>query len=203
MKRSLLIVLGLALLQTSFTGSNEKLEYYRVKYGSQLEKYDYRSRTTAADWQEVSSEMPETVPLFVLSEEGTGTHRTKLSEEFETFIDNLNKNNERILRYLKANNSELFNTAGFPQLESLTMGGNAITLVEIEGDWGKVHTLDPGQIYSPEEVSYITYPDLIHKFVVVGWRKNSRETYWTNPPPGDMYWPLVSSHDVWIIFERL
>ena len=132
MKRSLLIVLGLALLQTSLTGSNEKLEYYRVKHGSQLEKYDYRSRTAVADWQEVSSEMPETVPLFVLSEEGTGTHRTKLSEELETFIDNLKKNNERILRFLKANNSGLFNTAGFPQLESLTMGGNAITLVEIE-----------------------------------------------------------------------
>jgi hypothetical protein len=203
MKRSHLIVLGLAFLLTSCTGSNEKPEYYRVKHDSQLEKFDYRSRTAARDWHGVSSETPETVPLFVLPEEGTGTHRTKFPEELETFIDSLNKNNERTLRYLKANNTGLFNTAGFPQLESLTMGGNVITLVEIENDWGKVHTLDPGQIYSPEDVNYITYPDLIHKFVVVGWRKTSKETYWTNPPPGDMYWPLVSSRDIWISFERL
>jgi hypothetical protein len=39
--------------------------------------------------------------------------------------------------------------------------------------------------------------------VVVGWRKTTKETYWVDPPPGEMYWPLVSSRDVWISLERL
>lgn len=201
MKRFYLICLGLVILLTSCTTSSEKPQYYRVKHDSQLEIYEYKSRTAAEDWHGVSSETPETVPLFVLP--GGGTHRTKLSAEWESFIDVLNRNNERTLRYLKATNTALFNTAGFPKLESLTMGGNVITLSEIKGDWGRVHTLDPGQTLSPEEVNYMTYPDLIHKFVVVGWRKTSKETYWTNPPPGDMYWPLVSGREVWISFERL
>jgi len=202
MKRFYPIILGIAILLTSCTASNEPA-YYRVKHDSQLEIYDHQSRTAADDWQGVSGETPEMVPLFVNPATGSGTHRTVLPAEWETFIDDLNGNDEKTLRYLKANNTALFNTAGFPNLESLTMGGNVITLDEIEGSWGIVHTLDPGQTHSPEKINYTTRPDLVHKFVVVGWRKTSKETYWTNPPRGDMYWPLVSSRDIWISIEQL
>ena len=71
-----------------------------------------------------------------------GTHRTKMIGIWETFIDKLNKNNEKKLSYLKANDTALFDHAGFPQMESLTMGGNIITLDEIRDGWGRVHTLD-------------------------------------------------------------
>lgn len=203
MKRFLSIVLGLVFLSSSCAASNQQPEYYRVKHDSQLEIYNYQSRTAAGDWQGISSETPETVPLFVQPATGTGTHRTILSDEWESFIDVLNRNDEKTLRYLKANDTAIFNTAGFPNLESLTMGGNVITLDEIQGDWGRVDTLGLGESLSPDDVNYVTRPDLVHKFVVVGWKKTSRETYWTNPPRGDMYWPLVSSRDVWINFERL
>jgi len=205
MKRFYVVVLGLVLLLTSCGFPGDKPEYYRVKHDSQLKEYDYKSRTAASDWHGVSSETPEVVPLFVQPATGTGTHRTVLTDEWENFIDILNHNNERTLRYLKADNTAIFNTAGFPRLESLTMGGNVITLDEVQGEWGKIHTLDIGQggVLDPEDVNYLTYPDLIHKFVVVGWRKTSKETYWTDPPPGEMYWPLVSSRDIWISFERL
>ena len=203
MKRIYLIVLGLVLLLTSCSPSSEKIEYYRVKHDSQLEEYEYRSRTAAGDWHGVSSETPETVPLFVQPRAGTGTLRTVLSREWESFIDTLNKNDEKTLRYLKADDTAIFNTAGFPRLESLTMGGNVITLDEVQGNWGIVHTLAPDQVPSPDDVNYNIHPDLVHKFVVVGWKKNSRETYWTNPPRGDMYWPLVSSREIWISFDNL
>jgi len=44
---------------------------------------------------------------------------------------------------------------------------------------------------------------VIHKFVVVGYKKDTKTTYWLNPPHGDIYWPLVSNRDVWIQMERL
>jgi len=203
MKRWYLFLLGSVFLLSSCGLSSEETQYYRVKHDSQLKKYAYQSRTAASDWHGVSGETPETVPLFVQPSEGTGTHRTSLTNEWESFIDNLNNNEERILRYLKADDTAIFNTAGFPQLESLTMGGNVITLDEIQGDWGKVHTIHIGETVSPEDVNYLTRPDLVHKFVVVGWRKTTKRTYWADPPPGEMYWPLVSSRDVWISLERL
>jgi hypothetical protein len=101
---------------------------------------------------------------------------------------------------VKATNTALFNGAGFPQMESLTMGGNILTLDEIRNDWGRVHTMSYSNPESFDEISYKTRPDLVHKFVVVAWSKKKRVTYWTNPPPpyGDLYFPLVSSHEVWI-----
>lgn len=203
MKRYIPIALGLVLLLTACGGSSEKKEYYRVKHDSQLKTYDYKSRTAASDWQGVSSETPEVVPLFVQPKATTGTHRTVLTNEWESFIDVLNRNDERTVRYLKADNTAIFNSTGFPRLESLTMGGNVITLDEVRGNWGRVHTLAIDQVPSPDEVNYMTDPDLVHKFVVVGWRRSSRETYWTDPPPGEMYWPLVSSREIWINFDRL
>ncbi len=181
----------------------EAVQYYRVKHDNQLELYNYKSRTADENWSGVGYQTPEVVPLFVQPKPSSGTHRTKLNEEWEAFIDALNGFDEGKLRYLKANNTALFNNAGFPQLESLTMGGNVIIVEEIQGEWGRVKTLDPGQSLNAEEVNYISRPDLIHKFVVVGWNKNSGETYWTDPPRGDIYWPLVSSRPVWIPLDRL
>lgn len=203
MKLRLLSGIVLLFLLISCTPKTPKPEYYRIKHDSQLKVYDYKSRTGDENWSGVGSQTPEVVPLFAQPKLTSGTQRTKLTDDWETLIDALNDNNESKLRYLKADNTALFNSAGFPQLESLTMGGNVITLDEISGEWGEVHTLDPVQPPETEKINYITNPDLIHKFVVVGWREKSKETIWVNPPKGDLYWPLVSSHPVWIPLERL
>ena len=203
MKRVYAVLLGAVLLLTSCSSSSEKTQYYRVKHDSQLEIYGYKSRTTASDWFGVSFETPEVVPLFVQPKATAGTNRTALTDEWEAYIDVLNKDDERAIRYLKADNTALFNSTGFPKMESLTMGGNVITLDEVNGDWGMVHMLNIDQVPSSKEANYMTIPDLIHKFVIVGWRKTSKETYWTDPPPGEMYWPLVSSREVWINLDRL
>ena len=205
MKRNFLIWFGLLILlaSCSYGTTSRDVQYYRVKHDSQLEEYNYVSRTADNNWDGVSSETPEMIPLFVQPRRGTGTHRTILTDDWEALMDALNKHDEKTLGYLKADNTALFNSTGFPKLESLTMGGNVITLDEVLGKWGRVHTLDIDAVPSLGQVNYITSPDLIHKFVVVGWRKTSKETYWTNPPRGDMYWPLVSSRDVWVEMERL
>jgi hypothetical protein len=180
-----------------------RLQYFRVKHDSQLAVYDYKSRTAADDWGGVDRFTPEVVPLFIEPVLAVGTYRTVVNGSWEVYIDMLNGNNKQKLRYLKAHNTALFNKSGFPNMESLTMGGNVITLLEIRGDWGRVKTIDyvhPGVL---KDVDYVTRPDLVHKFVVVAWDKQTRSTYWVNPPVGAVYWPLVAGHDVWVQLERL
>jgi len=181
----------------------QRIQFFRVKHDNQLATYNFKSRTAADDWGGVNLFTPETVPLFVLPQESSGTHRTVVDGAWETFINSLNGNDEKKLRYLKANNTALFNTSGFPNLESLTMGGNVITLVEIKNGWGRVNTLDykgPGKL---KDVNYVTRPDVVHKFVVVGYKKSTKATYWLNPPRGNIYWPLVSDRAVWVQMDRL
>jgi hypothetical protein len=184
-----------------------KTQYFRVRHDDQLAIYDYRSRTASEGWSVEKSglQTPEVVPLSVGLKLALGTNRTTMSGIWENFIDALNDYNPRKLQYVKANDTALFNTAGFPQMESLTMGGNIITLDEIKSGWGRVHTMSYTNPGSFDGISYKTRPDLIQKFVVVGWNKSKRFTYWTNPPPpyGDLFWPLVSSREVWIPMEYL
>jgi hypothetical protein len=165
--------------------------------------YDYKSRTAAKDWIGVDLFTPEVVPLFVQPTLSIGTHRTKVDGSWEVYIDVLNGNNKQKLRYLKSNDTALFNNAGFPNLESLTMGGNIITLLEVKNGWGRVNTINYANPGPLRDVNYATRPDLVHKFVVVAWNRTTQTTYWVNPPPGTIYWPLVVSRDVWIQMERL
>ena len=179
--------------------------YYRVKHDTQLAYHNYKSRTADPAWpvERWGLQTPEVFRMSVGLDMGIGTHRTKMVGIWETYINALNNNNEKRLNYLKANDSGLFDHAGFPQMESLTMGGNIITLDEIRDGWGRVHTFDYGNPGSLEGINYTTRPDLVHKFVVVGWKRSSQITYWTNPPPGDLYWPLVSSRAVWMPLDFL
>jgi hypothetical protein len=180
-----------------------RTQYFRVKHDSQLALYNFQSRTAAADWGYPGEQTPEVVPLFVDPKVGSGTHRTTVDGNWETYINALNNNNDRKLRFLKAPDTALFNGAGFPQLESLTMGGNLITLDEIRGGWGRVHTINYVEPGALKEVDYVTRPDLVHKVTVVGWSRRTKQTYWAKPPQGDVYWPFVSSRPVWIQMEWL
>lgn len=181
----------------------QRIQYFRVKHDSQIAKYDYKSRTAAKDWGGINLFTPETVPLFVLPQEGSGTHRTVVNGRWENFMNSLNGNDAKKLRYLKADNTALFNTSGFPNLESLTMGGNIVTLAEIKNGWGRVNTFDYKSPGALDDVNYSTKPDLVHKFVVVGYNRSNKTTYWLNPPHGSIYWPLVSDRAVWISMDRL
>jgi hypothetical protein len=179
-------------------------QYFRVKHDSQLALYRYKSRTADDNlWHGESEQTPETVPLFAAPKPASGTQRTTVDGNWEIYINALNNNNAKKLIFLKSDSTALFNGAGFPQLESLTMGGNVITLDELQGGWGRVHTIDyinPGAL---KDVDYVTRPDLVHKFVLVGWSRRSKQTYWANTIHGDIYWPLVSIKPVWIELERL
>lgn len=180
----------------------QRVQYFRVKHDSQLAMFNFRSRTADKEW-DGGAQTPEVVPLFGSPGPEASTNRTRLEGRWEILINSLNNNNEEKLRYLKSPNTGLFNTSGFPQLESLTMGGNIILLDEIRGDWGRVHTLPYNEPPDSAGVNYVTHPNLIHKFVIVSWRKDSKTTHIINPPRGDLYWPLVTERPVWIEMSRL
>jgi len=185
------------------TAPIQRKQYFRVKHDNQLAVYDFKSRTGAKDWQGYDEFTPEVVPLFVAPSTGSGTHRTIVDGSWEVYIDALNDQDKRKIRYLKLPNSGLFNGAGFPRLESLTMGGNVITLAEIQGDMGRVNTINYRNPGTLKDVNYVTRPDLVHKFVVVAWNKKNKTTYWVNTPQGAIYWPFVSSADLWIPLDRI
>lgn len=178
-------------------------QYFRVKHDSQLAMFGYRSRTAADDWSGIDLFTPEVFSLFVDPTIQSGTHRTVVNGSWEIYIDALNNGDKRKLRYLKRNNTALFDGNGFPDLESKTMGGNVITLVDLQGGWGRVNTINYESPGALKTVDYVTRPDLVHKFVVVAWDKKTKSTFWTNPPPGDIYWPLVTRQPAWIPLEYL
>lgn len=180
-----------------------RLQYYRVKHDNQLAIYNFKSRTFDDNSDDVRRQTPEVVPLFLEPKLSSGTGRTNVSGAWESYLNALNDNDEAKVKYVKGTRAGLFNTAGFPQLESLTMGGNIVTLAQIQGDWGQVVTIAYTSPPSAAEVNYVTRPDLIHKFVVVGWKQNTKSTILTLPPKGSIYWPLVSGRSVWIQMERL
>jgi hypothetical protein len=180
-----------------------RLQYYRLKHDEQLAIYNYKSRTFDGTLNGIRAQTPEIVPLFVQPKSTSGSGRTTVDGPWETYIDALNNNDQAKLRYFKSSTTALFNHAGFPQMESLTMGGNIITLAEIEGEWGRVNTLDYGSPPNAADVNYFTRPDLVHKFVVVGWRRSTRTTILVNPPKGDIYYPLVSRRAVWVQMSML
>jgi hypothetical protein len=180
-----------------------RFQYYRVKHDHQLAMYNYKSRTEDGNSEGLLRQTPEVVPLLVLPKERSGTDRTRLDGGWEVFIDALNNNDRNKLRYLKSAGTALFNTSGFPQLESLTMGGNIIQLEKIQNGWGQVRTMDYRNPPNAASVNYFTNPDLVHKFVVVGWKRSTKSTILVKPPKGDLYWPLVTRRPVWIQMERL
>ena len=179
--------------------ASQRVQYYRVKHDSQLAEFGFKSRTSDG----TRTQTPEVVPLFTAPKLTSGTSRTPLIDGWDHYMDALNGFDQGKLNYLKSPIAGLFNGAGFPQLESLTMGGNLVTLDRVDGEWAQVHTMPYGVVASTETENYKTRPDLVHKFVVVVWNRKTKSTYWTNPPRGAIYWPFVAKHTVWIPMNRL
>ncbi len=181
----------------------QRVQYYRVKHDDQLASNNFKSRTFDDNSEGMLKQTAEVVPLFLLPKQTSGTGRTDLSGAWERYLDALNDNDEGRIRYVKGLKAGLFNTSGFPMMESLTMGGNIVTLAQIQDGWGRVNTMVYGSPPSVKDVNYITRPDLVHKFVVVGWRRSTRTTVIVKPPKGDVYWPFVAKRTLWIQMEKL
>jgi len=185
--------------------SSQRVQLFRVKHDSQLAEFNFQSRTAADDWpvDAWGFQTPEVVSLFIDPHPRSGTNRTTLDSSWKNYIDVLNNRNKQVLNYLYADWTALFDQKGFPYLESKTTGGNVIIVDELQGNWARVHTLEFKNPGSLSGTDYFTNPEVIHKMVVVKYSKKTKSTFWVNPPPGPIYWPLVSSRELWIPVDRL
>jgi hypothetical protein len=183
----------------------QRLQLFRVKHDTQLAEFNYQSRTAAESWpvDKWGYQTPEVFNMFLSPKMSSGTNRTELDSSWEQYLNALNGNDKQVLQYLKADWTALFDGQGFPYLESKTMGGNVISVDQIQGDWVRVHTIDFKEPGSLKDKNYITNPDIIHKMVVVKWDKKTKTTVWGYAPQGPMYWPLVSDEPVWMPLKWL
>ena len=160
----------------------QRLQYFRVKHDTQLAEHNYKSRTAASGWPvgDWGWQTPEVVNMFLSQEVRSGTNWTELDSSWEAYINALNDQDARKLRYLKADWTALFDHKGFPYLESKTMGGNVITIDALQGGWGRVHTFGLRGNGSLKDINYTTRPDLVQKMVVVKWDKKTKRTSSSN-----------------------
>jgi hypothetical protein len=140
---------------------------------------------------------PKVFPMYVSLFRLHGTARTRLTPEWIEYFHALNPG-FRAWRYIKGIQAGLFNTAGFPQLESLTCGGNLVRIREVREVWGeewcRIFTMDYyGDVPSVEKVNNLTHPWLVHRFVCITWDERI-----VDPPPGPIYFPLVAKVPLWM-----
>ncbi len=160
-------------------------------------KHDDPPRMTEPGWTGKSI-APEVFPMYVSPSRLHGTARTRLTPEWIEYFHALNPG-IRAWRYIKGVQAGLFNTAGFPHLESLTCGGNYLkirpNIKEIWGEeWLPLVTMDYyGTVPSANTCNHFTHPWLVHRFVCVTW-----DSRIINPPPGEIYFPVVSKIQLWM-----
>ena len=120
-----------------------------------------------------------------------------------TFIDALNNNDRKKIELPEIRCYGIVQYGWFSPVGKPDDGWEYHQIGCNPGRWGRVQTMDYGSPPNAAEVNYVTRPDLVHKFVVVGWRRSTKTTILVNPPKGDLYWPLVTKHPVWIPMDRL
>lgn len=190
----------LELTRTASDAPPPSVQYYRIRH-------DNPSRTSAPNWHGVGTQTPEVFPCMLEPNASSGTFRTHVVD-FESFFRGLQTGDsiasaEQKYNYLTADNTALFNTFGWDKYESIVMGGNVVTLDEIQGNWGRIHTLkasDP--VPSASVVDFDSVPWLVHKFTVVSYAQNY--THWVNTPKGVIYYPLITNDGgMWIEMSKL
>lgn len=174
--------------------------------------HDRPARTSTRSY----SQTPETERL-----EGTTT-QTVLNSAWQKYAIDLNrldystpygshKGNNKAVKLLTNGSGGICN-GGWPKLMNIAMGGEVLDGSIIFDNGIQNLTVTHLDYYegppSIQDVNYFTHPELIFKWVNVGWEKKTRRTYWVNPsaPIGgayDTYWPNVSDHTLTIPLSKL
>jgi hypothetical protein len=158
---------------------------------------------------------PETERL-----DGTNT-QTVLDTAWQKYAIDLNaldyvtlygshKASPKAVRLIQNNVGGICN-GGWPKLMHIGMGGNAVqaTAIDVVHQTAILKTLryqdGPPSIL---DVNYFTHPELVFKWVNVGWDRTLKKTYWQNPYAliggfYDAYWPNVSDITVHMPLVKL
>ncbi len=145
------------------------------------------------------AQAPEVYPLQVMGTQGKlqGTDRINLSKYGWDFHFGLLNPPVKKFNYATNPHSGSFNNTGWPQMETLIYGGNAVEVVQIKGKNAQIRTMkyEDGPQDQP---TYESDPLRVQKFTVITLRGDV-----VPPPPGDIFFPLVAKEPLWISLSRL
>ena len=165
---------------------------WRVRGDEELSRFDYHSRTLMQDW----AYLEQTPSVFRFDRYAADPTLWKVDiTPLLADIDRINnfaaKDNRR--NYLFSGGTALFNGNSFPRQTYLTMSGNMLAGVGIEGRFLKFATIKPTDDVS----SYTreTHPQFVHRWDIVTADKQPDGSWITNhvnTPHGDLFWFLCS-----------
>lgn len=166
---------------------------YYLLGDEKLSKYNYKSRTSASDWG--GGPQTPSVMKFQPTPTSSGIFQVNISGMLSQYLK-LNgevSKDDKKTRYLFSKTTALFNSAGYPKQENLTMQGNKLEPIEIHGSHLKFKTLKPSDIVAG--MTYETHPWFVHRFDLVCYNKDRTPSTFHKPntPQGIIYYYLVTN----------
>jgi len=146
------------------------------------------------------AQAPQVFPLQLVGEQHgklQGTDRINLSKYGWEFYFNILNPPVKKFNYATNPHSGSFNNTGWPQMETLIYGGNAVEIVQTKGKNAQIRMMNyaDGPMDQP---TYESDPLRVQKFTVITLRGDV-----VLPPPGDIFFPLVSKEPLWIPLSQL
>lgn len=158
-----------------------------------LAKYKYQSRTSPDNnWIGVGPQTPS-VQKFEKTAVTPGNVWQVDISPLNGAIQKLNNYNVKAINYLYSKSTALFNNAGYPKQENLTMELNLLKPLEIVGNFLKFETIKPSTDVSG--MTRASHPWFVHRFDIVCWNDSHiPKTYHKpNTPQGIIYYYLVTN----------
>jgi len=177
-------------------------EYSSEQYTGTLYRvrHDVFPRMTMPGWPNPSMrQAPEVFPLHLMGPNGKlqGTDRINLTKYgWDTHFTTLNPPTRKF-NYASNEHSGSFNNTGWPQMETLIYGGNAVEILQVKGKNAQIRTMSYGD--GPRDLPlYENDPLRVQKFSVITLNGDI-----VQPPPGDIFLPVVSKEPMWMPLSQL
>jgi hypothetical protein len=171
--------------------------FYRVRSDDTNGRFEGGSRaeSTGLAWP------PQVNPAFAAPNETSGTHRTNLDNYgWDSYQRWLLNDNSTLFRYATDDGLAMFNSSGWPQMESLLFGNNVV-IAETAGQkygWARIVTMDYEAGPPHPYVDYQSAPWFVQKFTTV----NKHGAVGLSAR-GEVFYPLVSSQELYFPLDWL
>lgn len=161
---------------------------YVVRGDEELTKFDFQSRTLAADWGYLK-QTPAVHRFERTARLPQSDYRVDISP-LDAAIRNLNGNHKNKMARLYSSGTALFNRTGYPKQQYLVMSKNILKPMAIEGNYLKFETLKSSS--NVAGMTCQTHPHFVMRWVLVTTDAEGRTVY-TIDRYGEIYWYLTTN----------
>lgn len=139
---------------------------YVVRGDEELAQYNYVSRTKGLS----NAWTPSVFRYEKTARPPKSDYRVDISPLLNAYIsvNGVAKKDSQQLNYLFSDKTALYNGTGYPKQAYITMSGNKLEVIAIEGGYLKFKTLMPNS--NTAGMTPETHPQFIHHFDLVGWK---------------------------------